>query len=242
MNQEQNDQLILIAGQSTMGKTASLRNIRNQSKWMYFGTEAGKRIPFKNSFDAYRIADPMQVLEGFDYAIATPEIEGIIIDSLTFLMEMFESQYVLTAANKQTAWGDYQQFFKTIMQDKVIRFERPVIVIAHTLDVYDETTLSMKTSVPVKGALKGVGIESYFSTVVGAKRMSTKELAAYANPHLKITPQEASLEFKYVFQTLPTKKTTGERIRSPMGMFTSEETFIDNDAQMLLDFLKEYYK
>jgi len=44
-----------------------------------------------------------------------------------------------------------------------------------------------------------------------------------------------------VFQTQLTKETVGERIRSPMGMFTTEETFIDNDAQMLLDHLRVYY-
>ena len=242
MNQEQNDQLILIAGQSTMGKTTSLRNIRNQSSWMYFGTEAGKRISFKNKFDAYRISDPLQVLEGFEYAINTPEIEGIVLDSLTFLMDMYESQYVLTANNKQTAWGDYQQFFKSIMQNKVILFGRPVIIMAHTLDVYDEASLSMKTSVPIKGALKGSGVESYFSTVIGAKRMPIKDLAKYQNDMLNITALEKELEFKYVFQTQPTKATTGERIRSPMGMFTPEQTFVDNDAQMILDYLQEYYK
>lgn len=242
MSTEQNDQLILIAGQSTMGKTASLRNIRNQPKWMYLNSEAGKRISCKNTFDSYRISDPLEVLEGFDYAINEPSVEGIIIDSLTFLMDMYESQYVLTAANRQTAWNDYQQFLKTIMQDKVIKFSRPVIIMAHTLDVYDEASMSMKTAVPIKGALKGVGVESFFSTVVGAKRLPIKDLAPYSNPYLNITDMEKMLEFKYVFQTQPTKKTAGERIRSPMGMFTMEQTFIDNDAQMLLDFLNDYYK
>lgn len=37
----QNDQLILICGASATGKSASLRNIKNQEKWLYMGTEAG---------------------------------------------------------------------------------------------------------------------------------------------------------------------------------------------------------
>ena len=36
-----NDQLLLICGLSGTGKSASLRNIRNQEKWMYMNTEAG---------------------------------------------------------------------------------------------------------------------------------------------------------------------------------------------------------
>lgn len=99
-----NDQLILVCGYSATGKSASLRNIKNQEKWMYLNTEAGKRLPFKNKFKSFRITDPLQVIEAFEYATAHPdEIEGIIVDSLTFLMDMYESQYVLTASNTMKA-------------------------------------------------------------------------------------------------------------------------------------------
>lgn len=48
---------------------------------------------------------------------------------------------------------------------------------------------------------------------------------------LDITEEEKELGFKHVFQTRLTKKSIGERLRSPMGMFSKEETYIDNDAQ-----------
>ena len=86
--------------------------------------------------------------------------EGIIVDSLTFLMDMFESQYIVGSANTMKAWGDYNQFFKTLLQDRVIRFGKPVIFIAHVKDEYDEKNMETKTSVPVKGALKGNGVEA----------------------------------------------------------------------------------
>jgi hypothetical protein len=38
-----------------------------------------------------------------------------------------------------------------------------------------------------------------------------------------------------------TKSTIGERIRSPMGLFTRAQTFMDNDAGLLLKHLNEYY-
>lgn len=41
MPNETNDQLVLICGQSATGKSASLRNIRNQENWMLLNTEAG---------------------------------------------------------------------------------------------------------------------------------------------------------------------------------------------------------
>ena len=227
---------------SATGKSASLRNLRNQEKWFYANCEAGKSLPFKNKFKDLKIEDPNQIFEVFDHAIENPdECEGIIIDSLTFLMDMYESQYVLTSANKMQAWSAYNQFFKTLMQDKVLKFSKPTIILAHTQDFIDDKTLETKTYVPVKGALKAQGCESYFTTVVSTKKMSLKDLEPYKNDMLHITEDEELLGFKYVFQTRPTKQTIGERIRSPMGMFSKEETFTDNDVQVLLDHLKDYY-
>lgn len=249
MSQEQeveelapNDQLVLIVGYSSTGKSASLRNIRDQEKWLYLGTEAGKRLPFRNKFENIRITDPYQVIEGFDYA-TDPDNgkEGVIVDSVTFLMDMFETMYVLNSANTMKAWGDYGQFFKTVMQQKVALFGKPTIITAHVRDDYDEKAMEMKTAVPIKGALKNNGVEAYFSTVVAAKKVSIKDLAPYQSDLLTITDEEKELGYKHVFQTRPTKTTVGERIRSPMGMFEKNETYMDNCAQTLLDHLDKFY-
>lgn len=239
---ELNTQLVLISGYSATGKSASLRNLRNQEKWFYCSCEAGKSLPFKNSFRDLRIEDPYQVHEAFDYGMAHPEeCEGIIIDSLTFLMDMYESKYVLTASDTRKAWSGYSQFFKNLMQDKVLKFNKPTIILAHTQDYVDDKTLEMKTYVPIKGALKAQGVESMFTTVVSTKKMSIKDLEPYKNDMLHITEEEELLGYKHCFQTKPTRQTIGERIRSPMGMFSKEETFIDNDCQVLLDHLADYY-
>lgn len=235
------DQLVLISGFSSTGKSASLRNIRDQENWLYMGTEAGKRLPFKNKFQSVRITDPLQVIEGFDYGIATPELKGIITDSLTFMMDLYETMYVLGSANTMAGWGNFAQFFKEVMQQKVPLFARPTIFTAHVLSTLNEQAMEMTTSVPIKGALKNNGVEAYFSTVVSTKKITIKELEKYGSKMLNITDEERELGYKHVFQTRPTKNTTGERIRSPMGMFSKEETYIDNDAQLLLDHLDVYY-
>lgn len=245
MSEEQitmNEQLILLAGYSGTGKSAALRNIRNQDKWMYLNSESGKRLPFKNSFKSFVITDPTQIIEGFDYAIANPEkFDGIVLDSLTFAMDMYESQYVINSANTMKAWSDYNQFFKEIMQVKVPQFGKPVIIIAHVRDDLDEQAMEMKTTVPIKGALKNQGVEAYFSTVVMAQKVKTKDLKDADKALCKITEEEDELGFKHVFQTRVTKQTTGTRIRSPMGMFAKNQTFMDNDVQVLLDHLQAYY-
>lgn len=241
MSNDVNDQLVLVVGFSATGKSASLRNIRDQEKWLYLNTEAGKRLPFKNAFQAHRIEEPHQVHEAFDFGTDNPDIGGIIVDSITFLMDMYETQYVLPSANTMKAWSDFAQFFKILMQQKVTAFNKPAIFTAHVLDVLDEKNMEMKTSVPIKGSLKNNGIEAYFSTVVAAKKVPIKELEKYGSKLLTITDEERELGYKHVFQTRPTKNTTGERIRSPMGMFSKEQTYIDNDCQLLLDHLDAFY-
>lgn len=240
---ETNDQLVLVCGYSGTGKSASLRNIKNQENWLYLNCEAGKRLPFKNKFQNYRIDDPYQIYEAFDYATdPANNIAGIAVDSLTFLMDMVETQVVLTSANTMKGWGEYQQYFKKLMQEKVVKFGKPVVFIAHVKDILDEKNMEMKTMVPIKGALANQGVEAYFSTVVAAKKLPLKDLEGYSSDLLHITEEEKDLGFKYIFQTRITKNTTGERIRSPMGLFTKEQTYMDNDCQVLLDHLTEYYK
>lgn len=236
-----NNQLVLICGYSATGKSASLRNIRDQQDWVYINSEAGKRLPFKNDFMTLRLDDPETVMAAFDEATNTPSIKGIIVDSLTFLMDMYESQYVLPAANTMKGWSNYNQFFKRLLQEKVVKFGRPVIFTAHVMDTLDEKTMEMRTAVPVKGALKGQGVEAYFSTIVAAKKVPIKDLEEYNSDLLHITEEEKELGFKYVFQTRITAKSTGERIRSPMGLFSRNETYMDNDAQILLDHLNKFY-
>lgn len=249
----QNDHLLLIVGESTTGKSASLRNLLLQEdangkpdyslqpRVMYLNCEAGKRLPFKNKFSSFTITDPMQVLEAFDVAETTDDYDIIVIDTLTFLMDMFESVYVLNAANTMQAWGQYQQFFKLLMQDKVAKCRLPVLILAHTKDELDEKKMEMKTSVPVKGALKNNGIEAYFSTVVATKRIAIKDLEKTNQELLTITAKDRELGFKHVFQVALTAKTTGERLRAPMGMFPEDLFYADNDAQRLLAYLHEYY-
>lgn len=237
-----NNQLVLISGESTTGKTASLRNIPNQEQWLYLNSEAGKKIGFRNKFKEVRLTDPTQADTGLKYCVDNPtKYQGIIIDSITYLMDMYETQYVLKSSNTMQGWANYNQFFKTLLQTHIAALAIPVIITAHTKAVYDEKALGYRVAVPIKGALAGNGVESYFSTVISTKAMPLKDLELYNSNLLNITAEEEALGFKYVYQTKLTKATVGERIRSPIGMFTDNETFIDNDVMLLLNRLNEYY-
>ena len=169
------------------------------------------------------------------------DIHTIVIDSLTYLMDMYESLYVLNSTNTMKAWGDFSQYFKTLMQQKVASSSKNVIFTAHTSDTLNEGEMVMETKVPVKGSLKNNGIESYFSFVIASKKVPLKTLKEYGSPLLTITPEEEALGFKYVFQTKITRDSVNERLRGPLGLFDTKETFIDNNIQLVLNRLHEYY-
>lgn len=239
--QDVNDMLILVGGKSATGKSASLRDIKIPEGVMYLNCESGKRLPFKNNFKSYTITDPYQIFEAFEAAENKPEIHTIVVDTLTYLMDMFESIYVLPSANTMKAWGDFSQFYKTLMQQYVAKSTKNVIFLAHTASDLNENEMVMETKIPVKGSLKNNGIESYFSCVIATKKMRVKDLVEFKSPLLTITPEEEALGFKYVFQTRITKETVNERLRGPMGLFEVSETYIDNNLQLVLERLKEYY-
>lgn len=236
-----NDHLVLISGKSATGKSACLRNIKNQENWIYLNCEAGKRLPMKNKFRAMNITDPMQVYQVFEEAEKHPEVEGIIVDSITYLMDMYESLYVATAADTRKAWGNFAKYFKDLMQVYVSRSTKKVLMTAHTLDQLNETEMIVETKVPVKGALKNQGIESYFSIVISTKKIPLSEAEKHSNGLLHISPQNQAMKCKYVFQTQIDGNTVNERIRGPMGLFELDELYIDNDIQLVLDRLEEYY-
>lgn len=236
-----NDHLVLIGGVSGDGKSASLRNIKNPEGVLYCNCESGKRLPFPTKFKQATVTDPYEIYGAFTHAETMPDVHTIIIDSATFLMDMFESVHVLGAKDTMAMWGQYQQYFKNLMQQYVAKSTKSVIMTAHIMHTLNEAAQCMEIKVPVKGALKNQGLEAYFSTVVNARKMNLRELEPYKNDLLIITPEEEALGFKHVFQTKVTKETVNSRIRSSMGMWSTAETFIDNDAQILLDRLHQYY-
>lgn len=237
-----NRNLVLIPGRSAAGKTASLRNLRDPEGVIYLNCEAGKELPFPAKFRVQVITDPHQVFNILEQAEQHEKIHTIIIDSLTYLMDMYESVYVLTAKNTMKGWSNYAQFFKKLMQQYVAGSSKNVIFTAHTSDLLNEGEMVMETLVKVKGSLMNQGIESYFNNVISCKKVPLTNLAGSENDLLVVTPQEEAVGFKYVFQTQLTKDTVNERIRGPMGMWEANETYIDNDLQKVLDRLHEYYE
>ena len=236
-----NNNLVLLCGKSATGKSASLQMLKDPEGVMYLNCENNKKLPFKSKFKEFTITDPTDVPDAIDSVQDNDKVHTIVIDSLTYLMDMFESTKVLTSTNTMKAWGQYAQFMKNMMAQNVANSNKNIIFIAHTSDIFNESEMVNETMVKVKGSLMNTGVESYFSTVIGCKKVPLKNLEAYKSDLLSYNDEEKLLEYKYVYQTKLTKDTVNERIRSPMRMWDTQETFIDNNLQHILDRLHEYY-
>jgi len=236
-----NNNLVLLCGKSATGKSASLQMLKDPEGVMYLNCENNKKLPFRSKFKEFTITDPTDVPDAIDSVQDNNKVHTIVIDSLTYLMDMFESTKVLTSTNTMKAWGQYAQFMKNMMAQNVANSNKNITFIAHTSDIFNESEMVNETMVRVKGSLMNTGVESYFSTVIGCKKVPLKNLEAYKSDLLSYNDEEKLLEYKYVYQTKLTKDTVNERIRSPMRMWDTQETFIDNNLQHILDRLHEYY-
>jgi|TARA_R110000787_G_scaffold255577_3_gene360923 hypothetical protein len=239
-----NNHLVLISGKSSSGKSASLLAIDNPEGVMYLNCENGKKLPFRSKFKELTITDPDMVYQAFGEAEKMPDVHTIVIDTLTYLMDMYESTKVINSTNTMQAWGQYAQYMKMLMSQIVAKSTKNVVFLAHTSDVLNEAEMINETLVKVKGSLMNQGIESFFTTVLSTKKIPLAKLddKVAKSPGYTITPEDKALGFKYVYQTRLTKETVNERIRSPMGMWDMKETYIDNNLQHVINRLHEYYK
>ena len=242
----QNDHLILVSGKSKTGKSSSLESLKDDAGVIYLNCENGKKLPFKHKFSSQYylvITDPLQVYQAIEQAEKRPDVHTIIIDTLTHLMDMYESVYVLTSANTMKAWGDYAQFMKVLMSQYVASSTKNIIFLAHTSDVLNEAEMINETIVKVKGSLMNQGVESFFTSVISTKKLPMSALSddLALSDMFTITKDEEYLGFKHVYQTRATKNTVNERISSPKDMWTMNETYIDNNIKYVIDRLHKYY-
>ena len=239
-----NNHLVLISGKSSSGKSASLMSMDNPEGVMYLNCENGKKLPFKTKFKEFTITDPMQVYEAFEEAEKMSDVHTIVIDTLTYLMDMYESTKVINSTNTMQAWGQYAQYMKQLMSQVVAKSTKNVVFLAHTSDVLNEAEMINETIVKVKGSLMNQGIESFFTTVISTKKIALSKLddKTAKSPLYTVTPEDKANGFKYVYQTRLTKETVNERKRAPMGMWDMKETYIDNNLQNVINRLHEYYK
>lgn len=236
----QNKNIVLVMGKPNTGKSTSLMKLHNQDKMVYLNTDL-KELPFKDKFlKNIEVSDALNVLSYVHEIENAPQVQGAVLDTLTFLMSMYERQYVNGSANTQKAWGDYGVFYRDFIH-AIKAGSKDYAILAHEESLLNEQSMQMETRVPIKGAVGKVGVEADFTTILSTKQMPIKKLEGYANDLLHITDEEREDGFKYVFCTRVTKETVGEKMRSAMGLWKRNELYIDNDLDQVFARLREYY-
>lgn len=235
-----NKNIVLIMGRPNTGKSTSLMKLENQEKMVYLNTDL-KELPFADRFMRnVAVADAMDIIPFITEIEKNPAVEGAVLDTITFLMSMYERQYVQNSPNTQKAWGDYGTFYREFIH-AIKAGTKDYAILAHEDSFLNEQSMQMETRIPVKGSVGKIGVEADFTTILSTKQMPIKKLEPYENDLLHITDDEREDGFKYVFTTRVTKDSVGEKMRSAIGLWGRNELYIDNDLNQVFKRLREYY-
>lgn len=237
--------LILIGGEPGAGKSYSLKTLKNPERVLYINTECNKDLPFRGN-ESYKAkcSHVDHLVDAIRQAEDMPDVDTIIIDTLTSAFDIAETHFIHRAENAQSGWGRFQEYFKTLFLEQVANSTKTIIFLAHIAKkTLDTNTGEYGARVPVKGGLKDKGIEAYFTTVLHCKKVPLTECEPYLedNNLLNLTPRETRLQYKHVFQTDLSADSVADRIRTPDGMFSDQEFYIDNNLQYVIDRLEAYY-
>lgn len=237
----QNKNIVLIMGKPNSGKSTSLMQLKNQEQMVYLNTDL-KELPFKSRFlKTVEVADALDVLTYITEIENSDKVEGAVLDTVTFLMSMYERQYVSNAANGQKAWGDYGNFYKEFIH-AIKAGTKDYAILAHEESVLNEQSMQMEARVPIKGSVGRIGVEADFTTILSTKQMPIRKLEGFENDLLHITDEEREDGFKYVFATRVVKESIGEKMRSAIGLWERKELYIDNDLNQVFQRLRKYYQ
>lgn len=236
-----NNLAIAVVGGAGGGKTASLRNIPNQNKWLYINCEVNKPISFPNNFKEIVSTSSKQFMQALATGIKNVKCEGIIIDTFTSVLDMQEMHGKKTAEDGFKAWDAYRDFVLNTFQQYVANCNKPLIVLCHS-ELGKDARGRSAVQIAVKGSMSNRGIESFFTNIVYADCIDVDELEEYSNDCLTITDDEKADEVKYVFQTRKAGSGVTLPIRQTLNMWKRNEAFIDNDVMLVINRIKQTYK
>jgi hypothetical protein len=235
----ENKNVVCVMGEPNSGKSTSLRNM-DLSKVVYLNPD-NKEPPFKGKFMANMFIERATDVPAYIRDIeANPDVLGGVIDTVTKLMEMYERQMVVGAANGQQAWGEYGNFCRQMIH-QIKTGTKDYVVFAHEDKVLNEQRGVMESKIPIKGSVGKIGLEADFSIILASVQVPLKKLEGHKNDLLTVTPEEEQDGVKYVFVTRITKEFAGGKMRAPMGLWGRDELYIDNDLKKVFTRLKDFY-
>ena len=268
---------ICIFGAPTNGKSYSMKSLSQDkdmaSKVLYVNADS-KGIPWfgGNNFTTFTLKCPTMLPRVISDASkaknpdGTPRFTMIVVDTITRVMESFNSRYISSKEPKyeyddnknvitdmnyiattkvgsidgMQAWGRSATLFKDIM-DAGTKSECQMVYMSHmTLKQRPDGTFSYES--PIQGSIGNVGLAAWFSIAMVARNVSLEALNGEPDSHmLNKTESRKGTGHKYVFQVEKTPDTTDYPIRSIDGMYPENMHFIDNDLGKLFAHLDKLY-
>ena len=227
--------MALICGKSGTGKTMTLRNLPKQQGVLYLNCEGDSELPFDHEFKSFLVTHPHQVPQCISEAEKAESIHTIVIDSLTFLADMYVNQIIIPAQDARNEWGVYNTWMHDLLMSHCARSTKNILILAHTIDELNEEDRLMETKVVLPGKKINVqGLESYFNTVVGTFKKPLDELEDYTNDLLVIDDWDEAVGYKHVIQTFSSRTSTKDRLRGKYKMWAPNELYIENDIVHVL--------
>jgi len=218
----ENKKMILVVGPTGSGKTTSLRNLdKSKTAYIDFDRKAIKAFKDMDKFREWVKIDFVDhLIPGLLGLEADPECDTIVIDTLSFALDMFVAQKIDTAADTRAAWGDYKKWYKELIH-LAKASKKSYIFLTHEKSVYNESAMETKTCAYAQGSISGM-IEADFAVV------------AYTH---KFVGSDGMPAFGMLVG--PTKDTLALSAKSPMSMFDSP-LIPDNDVNILIKAADEY--
>ena len=218
----ENKKMVLNVGGTGTGKTTGLRNLdKARTVYIDFDRKSIKAFPDMDKFREWVKIDFVDhLVPGLIALEADPECDTIVIDTLSFALDMFVAQKIDTAADTRAAWGDYKRFYKEVIH-LAKSSTKSYIFLTHEKSVYNEAAMETKTTAYAQGSIAGM-IEADFA------------LVAYSHKYVNDDGMPA-----YGYLVGPTKDTLALSAKSPMGMFPNP-LVEDNDITILLKAADEY--
>ena len=229
MEETRNKKVLLINGPSGTGKTYAIKRLINTvgSKVAYINLDGKTRLGFKGKSKIGKFIvpmDPLEVNDGIRALEEDPEIEYIIIDTLSFYLDQLEQKHVIFEHDSQGAWGKtYAASAKDLLHFANNVSKKSWIFMSHTQEGESKDFVTPTKSY-AKGAVGRLGVEAYFDVVL------------YTNVWNDDDTEDG---VGYRFQTRKTKESRGLSVKSPEDMFPDVFT-ADNDILKVFEYIEAY--
>lgn len=215
----------IIMGPSGSGKSSSIRGL-DPSKTAILNTER-KALPFRKSMQykfninvhKYKSKKHTEFVSTLKKAIENPNIENIVIESLTSLFEMIQ-KYAEGIATGYDQWKVYNDEIGKVFEMTKEAENKWIFFIA-----IDQVIESSE------------GIQERYVAVQGNNWKKKIEKEA-VNVFFTTTREGDNGELEYIFKTNKTVGFENVSCKSPMDMFPAE---ISNDLGLAINYMKEYY-